>query len=376
VGNAKNTIALNGKIYDVTNGQPVNSSKYTSLPKQPAAPKNKLKVAPKNQTIDGVINSGTKFKPSLKRLKSHKNHQAAKHVGRHKPQHSKTLMRSGVKPAKDSATLHSKKTPAVISQADSQRQERSASVAKSSLVSRFSHVSLGQVIKKTEPLEVKKPQPPAPKNLANNTPAISQEAKAEAAPSSSSAKMFSKALEQATSHKQPPVKSSVKRPSIFKRLGLASRASKIIVIIIVIVGVLGAGIWYFLPNIEVRVASERAGFTATLPSYEPAGFSQSSVNYAQGQVTVAYKSNSDSSRNYTIQQTASNWDSEALLDGYITSQPSRLASLQTYQDQDGKTIYLFNGSDATWVNGGVWYNIQGNSDLSSDQLLKIADSFS
>ncbi len=47
---------------------------------------------------------------------------------------------------------------------------------------------------------------------------------------------------------------------------------------------------------------------------------------------------------------------------------------QTFQDA-GKTIYIYEDSKATWVNGGVWYQINGNASLTSDQLLRIANSF-
>jgi hypothetical protein len=41
----------------------------------------------------------------------------------------------------------------------------------------------------------------------------------------------------------------------------------------------------------------------------------------------------------------------------------------------GKTIYLYNnGANAAWVNGGVLYQITGNANLSSDQIVSIADS--
>jgi len=37
-------------------------------------------------------------------------------------------------------------------------------------------------------------------------------------------------------------------------------------------------------------------------------------------------------------------------------------------------IYVYNGSNATWINNGVRYTIEGDSSLSIDQLLKITAS--
>jgi hypothetical protein len=43
-------------------------------------------------------------------------------------------------------------------------------------------------------------------------------------------------------------------------------------------------------------------------------------------------------------------------------------------EANGRTIYIYDGNKATWVDGGVWFNIDGKANLNSDQLLKIADS--
>jgi hypothetical protein len=42
--------------------------------------------------------------------------------------------------------------------------------------------------------------------------------------------------------------------------------------------------------------------------------------------------------------------------------------------QKGLTIYMYDGSHATWVNQGVWYTIEGDSLLDTEQLLRIATS--
>ena len=40
---------------------------------------------------------------------------------------------------------------------------------------------------------------------------------------------------------------------------------------------------------------------------------------------------------------------------------------------DGLTIYS-GGKEATWVNGGILYQISGDANLSNDQIQKIATS--
>ena len=125
-----------------------------------------------------------------------------------------------------------------------------------------------------------------------------------------------------------------------------------------------------IPRMTLRVASSRAGFEAQLPSYSPSGFKFSGpVAYAPGQVTLQYKSNTDE-RAYSILQKQTTWDSETLLDNFV-SQETDLYS--TYQER-GLTVYIYDGSNATWVNGGIWYTVSGESLLTSEQILKIAAS--
>jgi hypothetical protein len=71
-----------------------------------------------------------------------------------------------------------------------------------------------------------------------------------------------------------------------------------------------------------------------------------------------------------LSQRSSEWNSDALVQNFVAT--SRRA-YQSYQD-NGKTIYIYEGNNATWVDGGVWYQIEGNASLNSDQLLRIAKS--
>ena len=59
-----------------------------------------------------------------------------------------------------------------------------------------------------------------------------------------------------------------------------------------------------------------------------------------------------------------------LLDNYVS------VSNRDYQtkEEKGRTVYIYDDSNATWVDGGIWYQIEGDSSLSSDQLLNIVAS--
>ncbi|HEV2413071.1 MAG TPA: hypothetical protein VGS28_04710 [Candidatus Saccharimonadales bacterium] len=125
-----------------------------------------------------------------------------------------------------------------------------------------------------------------------------------------------------------------------------------------------------IPNISLRIAANRAGFSATMPAYKPSGYSLTGpVAYTAGEIQLKYGSNAAPATAYTLTQRQSTWDTQALLQNYVTKQSS---NYMTYQDE-GLTIYIYNG-DAAWVNGGIFYSVAGNANLSSDQILNIATS--
>jgi hypothetical protein len=125
-----------------------------------------------------------------------------------------------------------------------------------------------------------------------------------------------------------------------------------------------------IPNLAMRVAASRAGFDASLPAFTPSGFKFAGpVAYSEGLITVQFNSNTDA-RSFKITERKSGWDSQSLLANFVERQSPRYLTFQ----ERGLTIYVFNGSNASWVDGGVWYTIEGDSLLSSEQLLKIAAS--
>ena len=376
MGTPKNRIALNGKIYDVTTGSLMSKlPSFTKATKRRGTPK----TITKNKTIDGFVapqktsahHRSLKTEAIRHRAKTTRTH---KHLARHKPQQTKTLMRALVrKPnAGEKARIHkahgelrpSKSSAASISAKAANRLKRSEIIKKSKHVARFANAE-ARLTKKMIPLAVREPK--------TNQPAKASGAlKAAASPSSAKVEgnLFSRALQQATGHEQTlDQKPSSKQSIISRKLRLKKRSSKIIFTVLVVSIVAGALVWFLLPDIQIRLASVRAGFSASLPAYQPAGFKRKSISYKSGEVTINYKSNSDE-RSFYLRQTASNWNSETLLEGFI--KPTR-KPYQTYQEQ-GKTVYIYDDANATWVSGGVWYKIAGNSSLSNDQLLKMADS--
>ncbi len=178
--------------------------------------------------------------------------------------------------------------------------------------------------------------------------------------------MFERALARADGHEQRTpahVKKSLKQARKGqRRLNLAAST----LAVLLLAGFIG---YQQLPAMQFRYASSQAGFHAALPSYRPAGFALGKLSYQAGAVSVNFRSNSDD-RAFAITQKASGWDSQALHDNFVAS------SGQAYHTAEagGRTIYIYGNDNATWVNGGVWYQVQSGGNLNERQLTQLAAS--
>ncbi len=146
---------------------------------------------------------------------------------------------------------------------------------------------------------------------------------------------------------------------------LASSLS--VLLVALIVG--GIYVGHNLNRISLYLASSRAGFQPTVSSYSPSGYDLSSVSSASGIIESNFKSNSDS-RSYSVIEKKSTWNSNDLLNKYVIGRAG--LNYQTI-NQRNLTIYTFNGNSlATWVHNGIWYIIQDNNSLSTNQIIEIA----
>lgn len=162
-------------------------------------------------------------------------------------------------------------------------------------------------------------------------------------------------------HKNTPKKKLLARHP--RRLSIVSASIALVL--------LGGYLTYLnMPSLSVRVAAAQAGINATYPNYQPDGYSlNGTVGYSQGKVSMRFASNGGPTA-FTINQAKSNWDSEAVLDNYVS--PRAGAGYIPYTER-GLTIYTY-GNNAAWVNGGILYTIEGDAPLSSEQIRRIATS--
>jgi len=345
----KNVIEINGKKYDAATGELLGDS--ASKSRQQAG----------GGSMDGMTSSKNSpaLPPSVVR-------ERAAHAQK-SMQKSQTLMRSAVK----KPTSVPEKTPPESKSelgASRARHLNATKTKKSPHVNRYAAKSSHRstIITKVQPLQVQ--QQPNQSNQAATQPqaATLQQGK----PMSPAAKMIEQSLANATAHEHPRGKAPKKRSKFGKKFGVSARA--IGISSTVLAGVLLGGFFAIqnVPNLSMRVASARAGFNAEMPAYSPSGFSFSGpINYSPGQVKVSFSSNTDD-RSYDVTQRASNWNSSALLSNYILGKDKQY---QTYIDK-GRTLYIYDGSSATWVDNGVWYQIEGESQMTTDQLVRIASS--
>lgn len=336
-------IELNGKRYDAVTGKslsidPVNASaaKHSTHSQKPAS-------------LDGFARAAKHGGP------------ASNHVPAHKTERSKTLMRRSVqKPGHFSQAaakigLHIQPSASAAAAHSPARQPKT--VQKSALIRRFSDMTATQT--------TAEPAGPAPASATTNR--LQAVATATAVQSSP----LEAGLAKADSHNQPRTKRPPVRVRLAKRLRVNPRGLS--AASFVLAGLLISAFFAYqnLPNLSMRLASARAGLDGRLPSYQPAGFGLSGgISYKPGQIEIAYSSRTDD-RNFKITQSNSSWNSETLAQNY---EPLKQNSNYQTIPNKGKTVYVYKGSNATWVDGGVWYRIEGDSKLSSDQLLNLADS--
>lgn len=371
-----NIIHLNGKQYDARTGEVItkNAPVHTVRPLQNASNTLKKVSSPPAKKVISVSKLAHRThavsKPNPEpaaaasiSIKSRPAHQQAPSLRKRTPQRPHTLMRHTVQkptvkkmaPLKVQTLAHS--TPATmtvhpkvsVQGIHTKRAQQALVAPKSAAVSRFN---------KPVPLQQ------TPKPVVHNTPAITSQAAKNA--------LFEKALANSKSHETTHVTKKSKKKTSLKQSFRKQRSVFAVAATVSVLVVIGASVAVTnMPAIELQVANMRAGMQASLPKYQPEGFSKDGpVAYQAGKITVSFKSNYAKNVTYNVVQEESDWNSETLLDSVVATgdQPH-----QTVQ-QNGKTIYLYGNSQATWVSGGMRYSVTGNANLPAEQILSIANS--
>lgn len=317
---SKQTITINGVIYDTQTGMPVDNSAHTEQAAATFAP------TPKGH--------------------------AAKTMHR-TTQKSQTLRRQVVKQV--IATSAAKK-PAPISK---------PSIARSPSITKFAPHPVGA----TKPAKTVRrvtdiapmSHPMAAKAVAKSHARHTSQAAHAPKPSQIiKQEAIADALDKAPTHKTRAKVVNHKKP---RALTIASASLALLL--------LGGYFTYLnMPTLSVRMAAVQSGVSASYPGYHPDGYNiRGLVTYSDSRVNMTFAANGGP-QSYTVGQAKSNLDSSAVLENYV--KPKAGGSYIPYSQQ-GLTIYIF-GNNAAWVNGGILYTIDGNAPLSSEQILHIASS--
>ncbi len=178
------------------------------------------------------------------------------------------------------------------------------------------------------------------------------------------ADIFEQALARANSHIEQP---AARRHTKHRRAFLGGRALSVgaaSLAVLLIVGFFGL---QQKASLTMRYAASKSGVAASLPGYKPAGFSAGKFSYSPGLVAVNFN-NAKTGESFALIEKSSSWDSQALLDSFVATKS------RTYQtiDAAGRTIYTYDGNSATWVDKGVWYQVNSKGSLTTNQLVQLA----
>lgn len=159
-----------------------------------------------------------------------------------------------------------------------------------------------------------------------------------------------------------------------KESKLKKHGSKVASVGLSLAGVILLGIYVWqinYPNLALKVAGSKAGISASLPAYLPNGW-KISGDIQANPGSISYKlATAEGDKSVAINQVRSDWDSQALAENYLAPNTDKYTALQA----EGLTIYIYNNNQASWVNHGTWYRIEGQDHgLSKDQIIKMATS--
>ncbi len=402
-------IELNGKRYNAHTGELVagHSSAVS------AAKSNTTHAAPRAaKTMDGVVRAAKQ--PGTQPITHHSSAQPVvapvkktvtmsdvrrvgeHHVNHHKPAPPKTLMRRAVKkPApslRRTVKAHAPRNDVLskvpqyemaaklsVRHVDSRRLQRAERIAKNKLVSRFGHIEISKPVhhaQHTPSNHIKAAMPSIQSvstvtDIQNIKPVYAASSSVSARPRQPSLDVFEQALARASSHKETYIspkhaKKHAKKANRNFAKKFASTGATVMALLLLV----GFIAYQNQANLIMRVAASKAGFSASMPGYKPAGFSTGKFQYSPGVVAVQFKSNTDD-RAFNITQKVSNWNSETLLNEFVSN-----AKGESYNalEAGGRTIYTYGNNNATWVDKGVWYNVESDGSLSTSQLVDLATS--
>lgn len=358
---SNNVIEINGKLYDAKSGQPVHSTSNNTktISKTPGRSMDGMAAAKKARPSSAPAPARASTPKTPPASRSH--HKATLSAKR-----STTLNRRSVA----APSIHAASVPAeseiatpvaspestALKHADNKRVKRAANIDRSPAISRFGGS------KSTSSIEEEQATT-GPGALSDHLVRTHESDTRHQGNDVKKERLISEAgshaLKSQTARPSPTHK---KRGKHLTRYATGAFAALLLA---------GYVAYLNIPTISMKIAAHQAGFAASMPAYKPSGYSLSGpIASNPGEVSLSYASNTDD-RNFKLTQQPTTWDSTALLENVVLKKSQNYL---TYQDR-GLTIYIYDGSNAAWVSNGKLYQVEGNnSNLDTDQLLKLATS--
>lgn len=329
------TVNINGKVYDAESGKVLRRS---------------------GETVS---------QDSSMTKQRHHTSRSARHV-HHRTKKTNTLMRHTVKkPAhKKQAVKNDSPSPVVAhrSREDQLRLERAKKVSRSQKISKF-----GTNSSPITPAVSNLPVQPEPPQEAHHMPPTLDEVIAKMKSHKPHVPDFSHAIHNAQSHHQPHAKRERKHHALSRRLDIHPAVVNAAAACFAVLLLAGFFAWQNAANISYQLAAARSGVEGALPSHPPAGFSLSGpIEYTQGRIGITYASRTDD-RYIKITQQRSEWTSDDLEQSYLT----KIGANYQMHSLDSNDTYFYDGTNVTWVDEGIWYNIEADESISGQQLAQL-----
>lgn len=393
---SKNVIELNGKRYDALSGRylgEIKTAVATTKTENNAAAVSKtaiaVKVAAKPaakpqkvhnsiRNVDGVIRARRAPQQSLRpsapvgritvrqSAPTKATHATVNHAAAHQPQTAVTLMRTVVKKPVpsfkqqtnvQSALQHTVpsliKPKTSINSINPRRLERAKTILRSSVIQHHAAEQplLGIPVSVQEvPVREMPVQAPAPQaHEAAQTPID----------------IFEHAIKNATHFRDAHAHKQFRKK---QRLHLATMTAGGFALLLLV----GVIFYQSTPGLQYKMASARAGVSASMPNVAAAGYNLVGVsNEADGKVVVTFTSPSSGAR-YQLSEQASNWSNDELLNNIATVSANGLPDYGALPDGN-VTIYRFGTTSAVWLNNGTLYSLSGNRPISDAKVESLVN---
>jgi len=343
----RTTIKINGQQYNALSGRPIGGS---------------IDGIVAQRTTSKIPTSPIKLNSDIKTIQSQTGRSV--HNVTKKPLHSATLMRSAVQKPTKSERMISKTNspirqdkpnivvpPVMAGSIDPRLERRAKSFSTNHQISRF-----GATTKRSNQFSQLSSAVPTPRTT---IPQIKP------TPKDPTTQLLDRAIQNATSHQQP----KLSRKELKQLKGKSPRRLKHLAFTtvgIMFVVVIGFAIHQDMPNLMVKVASARAGFTATLPNYQAVDFKLTSVGYQSNIIELHFEKNNQ--HQFTLTEHSANWDSLTLVSSVIIPVSGSNYSVDVV---NGQSIYLYGQDQAAWTHNGIWYQLKG-SNVTDQQIKQIA----